>query len=784
VRFPIVVPLSFFFIILLMSYCSYAQGGSWEVYTSKRNVRDVAVTNGVVWGATSGGLFSYSFSDSSFQEFTTSNGLRTIDITAIAVDEKGTLWLGASDGWLQAYHPQKRKWEYFSDIVLLNHPSKRINALQVLGDTLFILSDVGVSLYSVLRREFGDTYIQFGSPSRRIVGKTTAIQYYRNKIWVSTMDGIASTDISNPNPSAPESWQVYKDTSDGLPSTTITPVKKILAFNDTQLFAATDNGLFSFNGTRWQIVSGTEGLNIQDLWMFISSVDCDNCSPFVLTFVAGNGVWHYFTDPHRPDDYLIMDPFSFPSTLVALFTNSVVATQSDGIFINNDSTWRQIIPLGPITNSFVGLTVDNNGVLWSGTGNATNKGFMRFDGRKWKNYYPGIEPRLGAYHGSAHQIDIGPGNTKWVSLWGAGVVLVGDDDSVKQVFSRSDGFGQTWNPSNDTNTVVVYGVVGDSKGDAWINIRDPLNDSVLAIYTARTNSFRFVKCDIIPTPIMSNIIEDRYGTKWFTTVDDQARASAPGLVFYDETRRLPKRLNDTTGWGVITRENGLTSSQVSAIAVDNDGSLWVGSPTPAFGGGNDGGISIIIDPLRAPDRILVYHPLQDQKINDILVDPLNRKWVATDRGIFLLSPDGTSILERYTVTSTNGILPDDKVVSLAMNRNAGVLYAGTEKGLAALSTPAVTPLRSFGELLLYPNPYYLPSNNPLTVDGLMQGSILKILTANGNLVKEIKTPGGRVGFWDGRDENGEWVASAVYLVIAFAEDGKQVATGKLAVLRR
>lgn len=771
-RFPITTRLAFLVLSLCVYSSSDAQRETWNVYTSKRTVRDIAVMGGAVWAATSGGLFSYTLSDTTFQEFTTSNGLRTIDLTAIAVDKQGTIWLGASDGWLQAYHPLRKQWEYFSDIVSLSTPSKRINALQVMGDTLFILSDVGVSLYSLSRREFGDTYMQFGSASKRLVGKTTSVQYYQQEIWVATLNGIVATDISNPNPSAPESWQVYTDTSHGLPFTSLTPIQS-LAVADSHLFAATPLGIYFLSGKRWQIVQGTNGMSVKELWKY---------SPSSLTFIFSNELWLLTS---IGETYSLQQIASgFPSGLTSAVGDSVVGTQSGGVFTRSTSGWKQVVPPGPISNSFVGLAVDNNGVLWTGTGDATNLGFQRFDGRRWKVYSPNTDTILGPYGGTAYQVDIGPNNTKWISLFGPGVAMVNANDEVERVFNTTNGLPYTANTANNRSFVVVTGVVADARGDVWINIRNAADHRLLAVYSPSADTFRYVTYPGATNPVLMNITTDHYGTKWFTSINEVGVSASPGLVFYDETRRLPKRLNDTTGWGVITKENGLTSNQVSAVAVDRDGALWVGSPTPAFGDGNDGGISIILDPVNAPDRILIYHPLQDQKINDILVDPLNRKWVATDRGIFLLSPDGTSILERYTVVSTNGILPDDKVISLAINHNTGVLYAGTEKGLATLSTPAVMPVRSFGDLHLYPNPYYLPSNNQLTIDGLMQGSTLKILTANGDLVKEIKTPGGRVGYWDGKNEKGEWVASAVYLVVAFSEDGKQVATGKIAVLRK
>ena len=71
-----------------------------------------------------------------------------------------------------------------------------------------------------------------------------------------------------------------------------------------------------------------------------------------------------------------------------------------------------------------------------------------------------------------------------------------------------------------------------------------------------------------------------------------------------------------------------------------------------------------------------------------------------------------------------------------------------------------------------------------TVDGLTEGSSLKIFTVDGALVRAVDTPGGRLGFWDGRDDRGDLVSSGVYVVIAYSADGTETGTTKVAVIRK
>jgi streptogramin lyase len=226
----------------------------------------------------------------------------------------------------------------------------------------------------------------------------------------------------------------------------------------------------------------------------------------------------------------------------------------------------------------------------------------------------------------------------------------------------------------------------------------------------------------------------------------------------------------------ITAANGLPSDNASTIVVDRDNEIWVGT---------DRGVAIILDPsnpLRT-NGIATYRPANGLTVNAIAVDPLNQKWVATTEGVILYSPDGTQALASYTVESTSGKLIDNNVKSIAIDPGTGTVYFGTTGGLASLSTPAVAPKAEFDKLSVYPNPYLVPNGTPLTVDGLVANAGMKILTIDGRLVREIKTPGGRVGFWDGKDDQGNVVASGVYLIVGFTEDGSQAGAGKVAVIR-
>ena len=755
-------------LLLLAAYSSflYAGIGDWKVYTAKRNVRDLAVTGSTVWAATSGGAFSYSSVSGSFQTFTTSEGLRSIDLTAVAADSAGGIWFGASNGYLHRYVPATGAWTYLSDLADLQIPQKAIHALRVRGDSLFVCSDYGLSIVHISSFEFGDTYSLFGPSSQRISGTVVDMVFYHDSLFLATSFGVCATSQLNPNPSVPESWRITTHLQ-GLLSDNVTALAD---FHDT-LYAGTAGGLVYYNQSQWAAVPGAAGIPVADAAVRPGCTTCAVPDLGELRFVSGASL------------YRLTSLGSLSSTTGSVSTSltrlprtrsDAVGTNSAGIVMTG-TVWNYLTPPGPASNNFVGIAVDSRDNVWAGTGISSNDGFLRFDGKNWSAYTVATDPRLGA--NNYYKVSIGLNDSKWVSSWGSGVALLDDNGILRKVLNTSDGLP----PTEDAPPfVVVGGVAASSDGTTWITSRTPPGDTSLVLFLP-DSSLRYVTgcgpgCRMRnPVNVFADVVIDQNGTKWFSnysTVEPYIPDRAVGLYYYNESLALP---GTTNGWGKLGTADGLSSAQVWSVAVDQDNALWVGT---------DQGISIIFDPSVPQGRVAAYYPLRDQVIQAMAVDPLNNKWIGTKQGVFVLSSDGTVVMNHYTAENTSGKLADDNILSIAVDGRTGTVYFGTLSGLSSLSTTAVTPVQSFGELSFSPDPFYLPSGKQMVIDGLVQGSTIKILRADGVLVRELQTPGGRVGYWDGRDGRGNLVASGVYIVVAYGEDGSNIAKGKIAVIRK
>ena len=71
--------------------------------------------------------------------------------------------------------------------------------------------------------------------------------------------------------------------------------------------------------------------------------------------------------------------------------------------------------------------------------------------------------------------------------------------------------------------------------------------------------------------------------------------------------------------------------------------------------------------------------LEGEQINDIAFDGANRKWVATNNGLFLLSADGYNQIRYFT--EDNSPLFNNEVKHVAVDNVNGYVYIATSSGL-------------------------------------------------------------------------------------------------------
>lgn len=716
---------------------------NWKNYTDMKITNDVTVTSDGFWAATDGGAYFYNQGLAEFKTLNKAEGLMGISLTAVCSDNYGKIWFGSSDGVIDIYDPATESFHSILDIFNSDKTSKRINKISVRGDTVFVATDFGLSLIDSKNYSFYDTYLKFGLFTSNIKVKNIFID---DLIYLATESGVAIQKVGAVNLSAPESWNVYNQSS-GLSSNAI---NKLIKYNNF-VIAATDNGLSILNGAIWQNYLGISATKVIDLLV-------DGNLLYILTASAV-----YTFDGNNLNQLLTLDK---TPTRLAYNDNNLLISTDKGILENS----ILIYPNGPEANQFPNMTVDKDGNLWCASGkDVTGVGIYKYDGNEWTIYDISNYPEL--MRNSYYSIFCSSDNYIYGGTWGIGFSKIGKDQIINYNATNSKMIGI----QSDLNFIVITGFAEDSKNNIWILNLNAADRKSLYMLT-KDSLYTFIN------PLeghsfyteTKNLVIDHNGTKWYTITNE----GTIGLYYFNEKGTYTSTTDDA--YGYLNKDKGLSSSDIFSLAVDRHGDLWVGT---GQGVNIISNLNAVLTSKTPQFKISSSFSVRQQTINAIAVDPLDQKWVGTNEGLFLLNTDGTQLLASYT--TNNSALLSNVVESITIDEKKGRVYVGTEAGLTSFDTPAILPAESFNGLNIFPNPLVIKDGSEtVTIDGLIKDTDLKIISVSGKLVREYSSPGGKIAFWDGKDNDGNVVNSGIYIIIAFDREGNNVSTGKIAVLRK
>ena len=144
-------------LVLACAGAASAQTGTWAALTSMRPVSALVVGgDGVVHGATPGGVLSYDPGSLTYSRLTRVDGLAGNRVLSVSLDPSGDLWFGTDGAGLSRFRPSASRF----DPPVRAFDGLRINALVPLKDRLFIGTDVGISVFLPARGRVKETYRQ------------------------------------------------------------------------------------------------------------------------------------------------------------------------------------------------------------------------------------------------------------------------------------------------------------------------------------------------------------------------------------------------------------------------------------------------------------------------------------------------------------------------------------------------------------------------------------------------------------------------------------------------
>lgn len=362
------------------------------------------------------------------------------------------------------------------------------------------------------------------------------------------------------------------------------------------------------------------------------------------------------------------------------------------------------------------------------------------------------------------------------TAWGYGVLDV-KDNTLQTLYEKANTNGAlTPYTSGNFTSLRVGGLVYDGEGNLWVT--NSLVDNGLAVRYHNGDWESFNTSAIVKGAEIDKIIWDSVNNyKWF--------AGRANRVYVHDGKSKMAYVNPNNG-------SKMETHAVNCLVQDHSGDIWIGT---------DKGIKVIYDAYKAlanggngeqapvtcsnilynEDGINEYL-MAYENISCIVVDGANRKWVGTsNNGLYLISANGTEQLQHFTMD--NSLLASDKVLTLAVHPESGILYIGTDKGLQSYrSTATEAGLEPQDNIHAFPNPVRPGYDGPIAIKGFTRDALVHITDAAGHVVFTAQAYGGQV-IWDGRTLNGERVSSGPYFVFASDRNGNMRSVAKVLIIK-
>ena len=441
----------------------------------------------------------------------------------------------------------------------------------------------------------------------------------------------------------------------------------------------------------------------------------------------------------------ILDSLYLSNPVDYLFdeNNIWLADSINGLLLKNTSTnW---IPLGGPAGNINGQIFINTKFLIAPFGGA-DAGFSIYNEEGWKNFNRISNKKLPiCYSSAADPID--------GSIW-----LTSSDGLLK--FNNDKGTIEQASPASFKG--FFSNIQFSSDGTLWTLLEGQ------GILQRQNNIWKLI------TP--PNTLSLDGINKMFINQQGQAWMIAPkyqGIMVYNPNATGEK-------WSIInTYNNNLPSSTVTSMIDDKNGTMWVGT---------NNGIGLF--DCNEISTCKAYLPqiknnngfagllFQKENVNCIIADGANRKWVGTNNGTWLLSTDGTEIIERFT--KNNSPLPNDTIRQIIIAPSTGEVFFNTAQQMASYRSTATSGTTPMQQINIFPNPISPNYNGPIAMRGLAENAIVKITSLSGKLVYQTRALGGQA-IWDGKTYDGNKVATGVYLVFARDELGTEKVVGKIII---
>ena len=399
-----------------------------------------------------------------------------------------------------------------------------------------------------------------------------------------------------------------------------------------------------------------------------------------------------------------------------------------------------------------------------------------YDGEQWHNAtaYTAAE---GAYAFEFSPLD----PTTYVrASWKKGIHKV-TNNSLKYTYTNSNSKISTYKPTpafDNYGNLWVVSSYGNSEAPVVVLPVDKFNKSSVS----RSDWFAPSGMLSLNTGDMQRsrfLVSKKNNFKIFIDGDYPGDPGNAELFCWDNGQVDPKinnyRLVNLTRF-IDQNDRQVDWTYVNHMEQDKDGNIWVGHTKGVYMFDPD----VVFDEQPRAVRPFVTKSAEGKgilcegySVYDVGVDRDNNKWLATDDGVYFVSPDGSEVYNHFT--SENSDLPSNTVYSVECDTVNERVYAFTDNGFAEYILQGDAAALSFDDVYAFPNPVEPDFTGLIKIANLMENSYVTITDRDGNVVTQMGPVMGSA-LWDGSGPDGERVATGIYNIYA-AQGGQPVVNG-------
>lgn len=766
----------FFLTCLLFVSLGFSQVGTgqWRLHVSPTATVDVAAGQGVVLAAYPDGIQEYDIESGESSYWTEVNALSDINITALFFDPvSDAFWVGYANGNIDKI--KKNKVLNIPAIKLASvQGDKTVNKFYAYNGFVYVSSGLGIVKINPAKNEVVESYYPTGSADPIL-----EVAIFQDTLFALTSTKLLKGSLQNPALADQSQWT--PDSRVDVPAATA-KYQNLVLFKNNLYLSYIDNAygkdsIFQLSSTGFQMVVGSTDMEITNLKVVDNKL-------YVVQFYGVLAYEQLNLAPYVIYDYAFATQKHLKSVTVAN-GELYIGDANNGLIYYHSLADNRVLKIdGPPKNKYFSLggtkdklAVTGGSIYVSGFTYSTAGAYV-LDDEKWKLFDPYNQ---NAWQGKSiwdiSSVTINPKNTDQIAFGSYSkepLAVTTNGSQITQLYDTANSILEVSSEGN--GMTLISDVQYDEKGNLWILNGE--SNRPLKVIAADGTWHQFDLGSNVKTKKSGKIVVDYNDNKWvyFPYI---------GMVGFKDGGNFANPADDVVRF-FNKSVSELPSDNVTALAVDFDNKIWIGT---------DMGFAILynsnavfdapqgqskVQRIKLEVETFVEFMLGYTHITSIEVDGGNRKWMGTaGAGVFLLTADGTEIISHFT--TENSKLISNNIIDMQFNHSTGELFIITDKGMVSYRSDASYEDPEYSNVIVFPNPVRPEFNGLITIQGIKYNSDIKVTDIAGNLVYRTTSNGG-TATWNGKNLNGEKVKTGIYLIWTASNDGKGRKVGKVTVI--